>query len=158
MEKGAFVLALALVLPLLLYGVPYAYAAQSSSYHKEASCAIIPGDGGCGVLCNAGDYATGGGFEIGALPEVSGVRVEASSYTLGANQPNEWGAKVFNPTNSTFSGPGDELVVQVICQMPIAVAGIGVPEFGSFYFAIALGAVGYFVLSRRFASRPKLAA
>jgi hypothetical protein len=43
-----------------------------------------------------------------------------------------------------------------ICQTPITVAGIGVPEFGSFYVAIALGAVVYFMLSRRLARSPTI--
>jgi len=50
------------------------------------------------------------------------------------------------------------MVAQVICQTPINVAGIGVPQFGSLYVAIALGAVLYFLLSKRFAGRPSLSA
>jgi hypothetical protein len=46
--------------------------------------------------------------------------------------------------------------VYVVCQTPITVAGIGVPQFGSLYIAIALGAVVYFLLVRRYAS-PKTA-
>lgn len=40
-ERRALLLALALTLPLLLYGVPYAYAAQtSSSYTVESTIAV----------------------------------------------------------------------------------------------------------------------
>jgi hypothetical protein len=46
--------------------------------------------------------------------------------------------------------------VYAVCQMPIAVGGISVPEFGSLCVAIALGAVAYFMLSRRFARRPTI--
>jgi len=42
--------------------------------------------------------------------------------------------------------------------MPITVAGIGVPEFGSLYIAIALGAVLYFLLARRYSGRPTISA
>jgi hypothetical protein len=52
------------------------------------------------------------------------------------------------------SAPGAVTEVYIICQSPITVAGVGVPEFGSLYVAIALGAVVYFMLSRRFGRRP----
>jgi hypothetical protein len=49
------------------------------------------------------------------------------------------------------------VVVDVVCQTPIAaVAGVSVPQFGSLYVAIALGAVAYFMLSRRFARTPTI--
>jgi hypothetical protein len=50
------------------------------------------------------------------------------------------------------------MYAEVICQTPLTVAGIGVPEFGSLYVAIALGAVVYFVMSRRLARRPTMSA
>jgi hypothetical protein len=53
---------------------------------------------------------------------------------------------------------GVSVDVWVVCQTPITVAGIGVPEFGSLYVAIALGAVVYFVMSRRLARRPTMSA
>ena len=46
----------------------------------------------------------------------------------------------------------------MVCQTPVTVAGVGVPEFGSLYAAIALGAVAYFMLSRRLTRRPTLSA
>jgi hypothetical protein len=41
--------------------------------------------------------------------------------------------------------------MRAVCQTPVTVAGVSVPEFGSLYVAIALGAVLYFLLARRFA-------
>jgi hypothetical protein len=35
---------------------------------------------------------------------------------------------------------------------------VGVPEFGSLYVAIALGALVYFMLSKRYARRPLVSA
>jgi hypothetical protein len=46
--------------------------------------------------------------------------------------------------------------VWAICMTPVTVAGIGVPEFGSLYAAIALGAVVYFMLSRYSSRKPSL--
>jgi hypothetical protein len=47
--------------------------------------------------------------------------------------------------------------LEIICQSAVTLpAGIGVPEFGSLYVAIALGAVVYFMMSRRFARRPTM--
>jgi hypothetical protein len=46
--------------------------------------------------------------------------------------------------------------LEIICQTPVTVAGIGVPQFGSLYVAIALGAVAYFLMSRRFARTPTI--
>jgi hypothetical protein len=63
--------------------------------------------------------------------------------------PNGWGITVHN-SNSV---PILEFL-QIICQSPItAVAGVSVPEFGSLYVAIALGAVIYFALSRQHAGK-----
>jgi hypothetical protein len=56
------------------------------------------------------------------------------------------------------SGFSIDTTAQVTCQSPITVAGIGVPQFGSLYVAIALGVVVYFILSRRYAGRPTISA
>jgi hypothetical protein len=70
----------------------------------------------------------------------------------GAN-PNGWVIGLFNPDlGFSFNG------VQIVCQTPITVAGVSVPEFGSLYVAIALGAVVYFILSRRITTKPTLSA
>jgi len=168
LERRALVVALALAIPLISYGVPYAYAATtSSSYVVENDYAhrtTVPGHGygNNAVLCNSGDYATGALYMLWSITEgYPGVIVA----THGTN----------DPTGSTYitSGTPQGMVVEVynpyqfdsliftagaICQHPIIVAGIGVPQFGSLYVAIAIGAVAYFLLSRRFAKRPTVSA
>jgi len=58
--------------------------------------------------------------------------------------------------NGWFYGVGGSgpYAIWAFCQSPITVAGIGVPQFGSLYLAIALGAMVYFVLSKRIARDP----
>jgi len=154
MEKRAIFLALALALPLALYGIPYAYAATTSStYEVRASNALNTNT--VDVHCNSGDYATGGGGRggsgplQGAFPE----KFDGTNYLdPGTGQPNAWGAWVDS------SSTGAQVLVWVVCQTPIAVAGIGVPQFGSLYAAIALGAVLYFMMARRYARRPTISA
>jgi hypothetical protein len=146
MERRALVLTLALTLPLGLYGIPYAYAATfSSTYVVSAHGTFDFAD----VHCSTGDYATGGGGAatnpaalVLNLPEKYNGVTYSTAYS---GLPNAWGA------SSTGTPAG--VYVFVACQTPIAVAGIGVPQFGSLYFAVALGAVVYFMLARRFAKR-----
>jgi hypothetical protein len=70
------------------------------------------------------------------------------------DNPNGWIIVVHNLSGSaTFTDKAE-----IICQSPVTVAGIGVPQFGSLYVAIALGAVVYFMLARRFARRPTISA
>jgi|SRR6267378_5716875 len=151
MEKRAVVLALAITLPLVLYGIPYAYAmTASSSYsvtstYTAAANSIAPGS----ASCRASDYATGGGFALSVTDEVI---IFSTSNILNGPNPTAWIVSVANHDQlfaNTFS-------VTVICQTPITVAGISVPQFGSLYVAIALGAVSYFMLARRLAGRPTI--
>ena len=163
LEKRAIAVALALTLPLAFYGIPYAYAATvSSSYVVTAVNTVsIGSEIDASVHCNSGDYATGGGVN----PQEGGA-VVSRSYPLffdGAlyhvvvtgSQPNAWYGDVVST-----AGLQDAFGIQVyvVCQSPITIAGIGVPEFGSLYVAIALGAVVYFMLSRRFARSPTISA
>jgi hypothetical protein len=153
MEKRAFVLALALTLPLVLYGIPYAYAATTtSSYINTVDCDNNLGGVECAVHCNTGDFATGGG--VSSNSDQAFVQVNQPMFFDGAiylqtntngDRPNAWEGGV--------SPPEFPLSVWVVCQTPITVAGIGVPEFGSLYVAIALGAVIYFALSRQHAGK-----
>jgi hypothetical protein len=62
--------------------------------------------------------------------------------------------EVFNPDASFAIA----FTAGAVCQTPITVAGIGVPEFGSLYMAIALGAVAYFLMARRLARSPAVPA
>jgi hypothetical protein len=71
------------------------------------------------------------------------------SIAQGGPPPNSWDVQVIDKVLD-----GSAAGAQVVCQTPIVVAGIGVPQFGSLYVAIALGAVVYFMLSRRFARKP----
>jgi len=147
MERRALLLALALILPLALYGVPYAYAATTSTYEKFSSQDSVPaGTYLLSATCNTGDYATGGGAGAGG----PGGRVNALGPIPAGDglQPTGWGAQVTAAGSGTFT-----IYVDAVCQKPITVAGIGVPEFGSLYVAIALGAVAYFLLSRRITTR-----
>jgi len=149
MERRAVVLALALMLPLALYGIPYAYATTTSTtYRVTVSITINPG----GVftvtaLCHSGDYATGG-----SASQPFGVTITGSA-PHGDYPPTGWDGYFYNPE----SGPVT-VTTFAVCQTPITVAGIGVPQFGSFYVAIALGAVLYFIMAKRFAKRPTLSA
>jgi hypothetical protein len=150
MERRALVLVLALMLPLALYGIPYAYASTTSSSYLVSNI----GNGAVYAHCNTGDYATGGGALVGDsanwIGESYPVFWTGSNYLgIFTGQPNAWTASAHNPAS-------DFINMFVICQTPIVVAGIGVPQFGSLYVAIALGAVVYFMLSRRFVKRPTI--
>jgi len=103
------------------------------------------------IHCNTGDYATGGGLgaDSGAIyVSVSKpMFIDGSSFSnVRAGQPNAWGG-----TLTTVNGLASTANIEfwVVCQTPTTVAGIGVPQFGSLYVAIALGAVAYFLLARR---------
>jgi len=98
--------------------------------------------------CNPGDYATGGGFYLDGTKEQA---IQSHSNIINGPNPAGWYLQVYNSDNRD-----DTANAQVICQTPVTVAGIGVPEFGSFYVAIALGAILYFILSRRTTKRPLL--
>jgi hypothetical protein len=167
MEMRALVLGLALTLPLALYGIPYAYAATtSSSYVVESdsshSTTVQPlTTGNNAVLCNPGDYATGAlymlwGFQgsPGVIAAIHGTNDPTGNTFVGIGTPHGVVVSVYNP-NSNF-GYTVKFTAGAICQTPITVAGIGVPEFGSLYVAIALGAVLYFLLSKRFTRRPTI--
>jgi len=164
MERRALVVALALTLPLALYSIPYAYASTiSSDYVVKGSLTVTFGTPNfINLLCNPGDYAVSGGYEP---QSTSGDReaphVAASFPTLlglgptTGQTPNGWFFEETLDIPGTGTATG---TVWVVCQSPITVAGIGVPQFGSLYVAIALSAVVYFMVSRRFARRPTISA
>jgi hypothetical protein len=156
MERPALVMALALTLPLAIYGVPYAYATVSSATYTVGNFFTVPAHSTANLydsVCNSGDYVTGGG--VNAAVGNGNEQVLGSIATRGdnptASPPDRWTGIASNP-----SGISDEVFVGAVCQTPITVAGVGVPEFGSLYVVIALGAVVYFMLSRRFARRPTI--
>ncbi len=142
-----------LLVPLALFFVPYAYASVTYSDY------VVTGSRAIGesifladkLTCNGGDFAVSGGYKLDFVSDVAAVPAVASSYpTVGGvpatqgQTPDGWAFDLENPTSltTTFS-------LWVVCQTPITVAGIGVPEFGQLYVAIALGAVAYFLIARR---------
>jgi hypothetical protein len=162
MGRSQKILTVVLMLPLLLYGVPYAYAAiTSSTYVRQGGSSGGPlvsvSDG---VQCAAGDYATGGGAQVNPQTAARAFVVASkpqffdgtSFHDIPTGQPNAWAGTVETATGTATDPVGVD--VWVVCQTPITVAGIGVPQFGSLYVAIALGAVVYFMLSRLRARRP----
>jgi hypothetical protein len=161
MQKRALVLALALTVPLALYGIPYAYAASVGqttvilTSHTIAAGDVAPID--LIANCPTGDYATGGGAghdldTIALVPAFSGPT--RGGFPTFSGTPDGWyGSFQFISATGLVGGV---LEVFAVCQAPIVVAGIGVPQFGSLYIAIALGAAVYFLLARRYAS-PKTA-
>jgi len=154
MERRALVLALALTLPLFLYGVPYAYASTTSSTYAVVQAVSLQPQTGtfAEALCNPGDYVTGGGYAAtSASPDLK-VRSSYAYFPDHGPNPTIWFVDVFNSSPTAT----EVAFVQAVCQSPITVAGIGVPEFGSLYVAIALGAVLYFLLSKRFTRRPTI--
>jgi hypothetical protein len=151
-RRAEAVLALVLVVPLALYFVPYAYAAQTTATYAVDQVCTIPNDSSlhaCDALCTSGDNATGGGF---VLPAGGGLELFAANAVLGGGKPIGYEA-VVRPTAFNFPRV---LTSEAFCQTPIAVAGIGVPEFGSLYTAIALGAVVFFLLSRYMSGKKPL--
>jgi hypothetical protein len=162
MEKRTVFLALALTLPLALYGVPYAYASVSSSDHVVRSTLTVSGGGvnNVNVLCPSGDYAVSGGYRtagtgvsssgVQAFPDiVSTFPTSGGVPTTTGETPDGWR---FDAGNSALNEHAAD--VWVVCQTPITVGGIGVPEFGSIYVAIALAALVYFMLARHFTRKP----
>ena len=143
MEKRSLAIALALTLPLVFYGIPYAYASTMTSTYVVDGPTVVLGGGdqsAAYATCNTGDYVTGGGYSGGVTANI----VISNSEPVGSTNPTEWGIYVFNTGSSTIF-----VHVVATCQTPVTVAGISVPQFGSLYIAIALGAAVYFVLSRR---------
>jgi hypothetical protein len=67
MDRQQKTLVLALSVPLILYGIPYAYAATVSSSYVVFVNVDAPKTGEVAVTapCNSGDYATGGGYSWG---------------------------------------------------------------------------------------------
>ena len=89
---------------------------------------------------------TGGGYSGGVT---TNIVVSNSEPVSGVS----WGIEVTNIGSFNI-----DVNAVAVCQTPIIVAGIGVPQFGSLYVAIALGALVYFMLSRRYVRRPTMSA
>jgi hypothetical protein len=154
-ERRALVLALALTLPLALYGIPFAYAASTQTTYvvNSDNVSIAPADiKNIVVACtSSSDFALHYGHQHVEIISVYGAYPMRSA-VFAANTgdiPNGWSVALHNTQAFPISD-----YVYILCQSPVTVAGIGVPQFGSLYVAIALGAVAYFMLSKRFTKRP----
>jgi hypothetical protein len=157
MEKRAVVLSLALTLPLLLYGIPYAYAASTQSTYVVRATFPIMTAGATGFVfiqcASPSDFTQHYSVSNPEQFPVNNVFTinSAGIKTNTGDNPNGWFIVVHNLT----TGSAFTIQAEIICQSPLTlVAGIGVPEFGSLYVAIALGALVYFMLARHFARRP----
>src|SRR2546425_896987 len=164
MERRALVLALALTLPLLLYGIPYAYAVSTQSTYVSTIQKTVDAhtQAQFTVKCSSSSDFTQhyaiwqemGDFGVPGPPptilEASLINSNGDPIVTNSGQnPNGWFVAIVNNEVSF-----NLFNVQIICQSPItSVAGIGVPEFGSLYVAIALGALIYFALSRQYAGK-----
>lgn len=118
----------------------------SSSYTVETAFHLDPlvGPVTGTASCNPGDYATGAGF--GQIFLITGGALVSDlepNPSVPGTTPTGYSLVVTNE-NAVI---GLNMDVWAVCQTPITVAGIGVPEFGSLYAAIALAAVVYFGLS-----------
>ena len=148
MKKHALVLALALTVPLVLYGIPYAYATTASSSLTYVN-SVYTTTGYASVYCNPGDYATGGGgsgySSLTPLWVSAPLTGNPGLYSATGDHPDGW---VVDFSTAPSTGFTDH--AYVICQSPITVAGVTAPEFGQLYIAIALGALVYFLMARRY--------
>jgi len=157
MERRALVLALALTLPLALYGIPYAYAVTTQSTYVKQDQGVVPASSSLAfhLQCSSSSDFTqhwSSEHERSNLVEIRAVDALNNNglTALNGDNPNGWLIVIHNPSSSNAIFES----VQIICQSPITtVAGVGVPEFGSLYVAIALGALVYFMLARRSAKR-----
>ncbi len=150
MRKAEAVLAVVLVVPLALYFVPYAYASATQVTYVVNGPPISTLGGQLHnefqVKCSSPSdftlhYTDRSPEEVPlfeVVPLDSGGGVANTGET-----PNGW---IFALHNAVSFGVTTE--VDIYCQSPVTVAGIGVPEFGSLYAAIALGAVVFFLMSR----------
>ena len=150
MERTALILVLALTLPLAFYGLPYASAlvAQTTYVVNGGSAPIAPGGSAAfEVQCSSPSDSTS--HFVNDFPkffnlELSRLLNSAGNLASMGENPNGWFFQVHNTSTGMLNAQ-----VTIICQTPISLAGISVPEFGSLYAAIALSAVVYFFLARR---------
>jgi hypothetical protein len=156
MERRALVLALALTLPLALYGIPYAYAASQSTYVVRLNQPVAMDYIQIVKCLNPSDYTqhySVGSQNLDPVTTYTAILNSNGDFAGTGDIPNGWYIHIHNGNGFTIT-----FMIQIICQSPVAVAGIGVPEFGSLYVAITLGAVLYFLMARRFARRPTVSA
>ena len=155
MQRRSLILALALTLPLASYGIPYVYAATQSTYVVSRDATYDNGSTLVNnIMClSTSDYSLSYGLrDQGYFSWFSTYPLDSNGHNAATgSSPNGWQLQA----RTTLSNTGTEGLF-IMCQSPVTVAGIGVPQFGSLYVAIALGAVVYFMLSRRFTGRPTI--
>src|SRR3989442_12114198 len=122
-----------LVIPLALYFVPYSYALSSSSYTVQDTVVVPPHmTAETTPFCNTGDYVTGGGYLLNG--QLGDVLILVSRPFVPGTNPSGWNVQGYDQSSQT--SVTDSIVAYAVCQRPVMVAGIGVPEFGNFYIAI----------------------
>jgi hypothetical protein len=126
MQRHSLVFALALALPLALYGVPYAYASVASSDHVVRSLLTVAAgaESAVNVACPTGDYAVSGGYESGSISFSSSTGhrffpdIFSTVPTLGG-VPTNTGQ---TPDGWDFAGTNDDVgpdsaQVWVVCRL-----------------------------------------
>lgn len=133
-----------LVMPLVLYGVGYAYAQVSTQIYERSSTHVIVAQrySSFTAWCDVFDYVTGGGYNVMGGWRYDERVVSSMSNTEGEQQG--WLVTIFG----MHGGSEETITVYARCMPPITVAGIGVPEFGSFYILLSVVVGAYFVLFR----------
>jgi len=157
MERRALVLALALTLPLGLYGIPYAYAATTQTTYMVQSDNVVLGPDHApddtlvaqAKCFSPSDYTLQYFHLHNELVSVYSIDTlnSAGRSAHPGDTPNGWFIALHNLQTYQVTD-----YIEIFCQSPVTVAGIGVPQFGSLYVAIALGAVAYFLLARRYST------
>jgi len=149
----------ALTLPLVFYGIPYASAAVAQTTYIVKHSVVLPEavtskneDLQCSSPSDSASH-----FLIDPPGDLSGIQVTRIIVLDGDGNVAPTGD---NPNGYRFGlqkcfGPELSLFLYIFCETPITTAGISVPEFGSLYLAIALGAIVYFFLARHYtATKP----
>jgi hypothetical protein len=151
MKKKTLALIIVLVVPLALYFIPYAYAAttiQNTYAENSAPQNLASGAGSSFVV----QCASTSDFTLhyidshpGLVKTVHVISLNSARNPINNGEtPNGWDIGLVN----IDAGPITESVT-IFCQTPITtVAGIGIPEFGQLYIAIALGALVFYLMGR----------
>src|SRR6267143_1948756 len=131
MERRAALLALALTLPLALYGIPYAYASATSDHVVLSTLTVTSLNSATVIVnCPSVDYAVSGGYTPAGFA-LSKDNVEELPYII-ANYPTLGGVQTVTgqtPDGWAFVGANGATIdhmatVWVVCQTPVTVAGI----------------------------------
>ena len=160
MRRSALVLILAFTLPLAFYGIPYAYAAVAQTTDVVAGGPhSVPPHGvfDMDIRCSSPSDSALHFFTLTTVHITPTITTTQSPlYAIPIDSAGAFASTGDNPNGfiigfvNNFDASTDTVRGWIICQTPITIAGISVPEFGSLYAAIALGAVVYSFLARRY--------